>query len=144
MKSILWLVAVICIIAWLLGLLGIIPGLGTSSLIHVLLVIAVIVILYNIISGRKALWPGEAPNARSSSPETKKPLFPEGFFFVQVRGLEPPSLAALVPETSVSTNSTTPASRVSPFQDPVRFHLNRVANVLFFENVNKEIFLFPG
>ena len=55
MKSILWLVAVICIIAWLLGLLGIIPRLGTSSLIHVLLVIAVIVILYNIISGRKAL-----------------------------------------------------------------------------------------
>nr|WP_321222577.1 lmo0937 family membrane protein [uncultured Psychroserpens sp.] len=55
MKSILWLVAVICIIAWLLGLLGIIPGLGSSSLIHILLVIAVIVILYNIISGRKPL-----------------------------------------------------------------------------------------
>ncbi|NNE31257.1 MAG: lmo0937 family membrane protein [Winogradskyella sp.] len=55
MKSILWLVAVICIIAWLLGLLGIIPGLGTSSLIHVLLVIAVIIILYNIISGRKPM-----------------------------------------------------------------------------------------
>lgn len=55
MKSILWLVAVICIIGWLLGLLGVIPGLGTSSLIHVLLVIAIIVILYNIISGRKPL-----------------------------------------------------------------------------------------
>ncbi|MDG5491265.1 lmo0937 family membrane protein [Psychroserpens sp. SPM9] len=55
MKSILWLVAVICIIAWLLGLLNIIPGLGTSSLIHILLVIAIIVILYNIISGRKPL-----------------------------------------------------------------------------------------
>ncbi|MCF1192376.1 lmo0937 family membrane protein [Mangrovimonas sp. AS39] len=55
MKSLLWLVAVICIIAWLLGMLGIIPGLGTSSLIHVLIVIAVIVILYNIISGRKPL-----------------------------------------------------------------------------------------
>ncbi|WP_299228876.1 lmo0937 family membrane protein [uncultured Psychroserpens sp.] len=55
MKNILWLVAVICIIAWLLGLLGIIPGLGTSSLIHVLLVIAIIVILYNIITGRKPL-----------------------------------------------------------------------------------------
>lgn len=55
MKSILWLVAVICIIGWLLGLLGIIPGIGTSSLIHVLLVIAIIVILYNIISGRKPL-----------------------------------------------------------------------------------------
>lgn len=55
MKSILWLVAVICIIVWLLGMLGVIPGLGTGSLIHVLLVIAVIVILYNIISGRKPL-----------------------------------------------------------------------------------------
>ncbi len=55
MKSILWLVAVICIIGWLLGLLGIIPGLGTNSLIHILLVIAVIVILYNIITGRKPL-----------------------------------------------------------------------------------------
>ncbi len=55
MKGILWLVAVICIIAWLLGMLDIIPGIGTSSLIHILLVIAVIVILYNIISGRRPL-----------------------------------------------------------------------------------------
>ena len=50
MRSILWLVAVIAIVVWLLGLLGIIPGLGTGSLVHVLLVIAVIIILYNIIS----------------------------------------------------------------------------------------------
>ena len=55
MKSILWLVAVICIIVWLLGLLDIIPGMSSSGLIHILLVIAVIVILYNIISGRKPL-----------------------------------------------------------------------------------------
>ncbi len=55
MRSILWLVAVICIVVWLLGMLGVIPGLGTSSLIHILIVIAVVVILYNIISGRKAL-----------------------------------------------------------------------------------------
>ena len=55
MKSILWLVAVIFIIGWLLGLLGIIPGVATSSLIHVLLVIAIVIILYNIISGRKPL-----------------------------------------------------------------------------------------
>jgi hypothetical protein len=55
MKSILWLVAVICIIAWLLGLLGIVPGIGSSNLIHILLVIAIIVVLYNIISGRKPL-----------------------------------------------------------------------------------------
>ena len=55
MRSLLWLVAVICIVIWLLGLLDIIPGLATSNLIHILLVIAVIVILYNIISGRKVL-----------------------------------------------------------------------------------------
>lgn len=55
MKNILWLVAVICITVWLLGLLGIVEGLSSSSLIHILLVIAVIVILYNIISGRKPL-----------------------------------------------------------------------------------------
>jgi hypothetical protein len=55
MRSILWLVAVICIVIWLLGMLNVVPGMGTNSLIHVLLVIAVIVILYNIISGRKVL-----------------------------------------------------------------------------------------
>lgn len=55
MRSLLWFVAVICIIAWLLGFLGIIPGLETNSLIHILLVIAIIVILYNIISGRGPL-----------------------------------------------------------------------------------------
>jgi len=55
MRSLLWLVAVICIVVWLLGMLGVIPGMGTNSLIHVLIVIAVIVILYNIISGRKIL-----------------------------------------------------------------------------------------
>ncbi|RRQ47759.1 MULTISPECIES: lmo0937 family membrane protein [Maribacter] len=55
MKSLLWLVAVICIIIWLLGMLGVVPGLATGSLLHILLVIAVIVILYNIISGRKPL-----------------------------------------------------------------------------------------
>ncbi|MEG0761122.1 hypothetical protein SAMN05421796_108155 [Chryseobacterium piscicola] len=55
MRSLLWLVAVICIIVWVLGF--IVPGIGMSlgNLIHVLLVIAIIVILYNIISGRKPL-----------------------------------------------------------------------------------------
>ncbi|MGJ5643527.1 lmo0937 family membrane protein [Formosa sp. S-31] len=55
MRNLLWLVAAVCIVIWLLGLLGIVPGLATSSLIHILLVIAIIVILYNIISGRKPL-----------------------------------------------------------------------------------------
>ncbi len=55
MRSLLWLVAIICIIIWVLGMLGIVPGMATGSLVHVLLVIAVVVILYNIISGRKPL-----------------------------------------------------------------------------------------
>jgi len=55
MRSLLWLVAVICIIVWLLGMLNVIPGISTSYLLHVLLVIAVIVVLYNLISGRKPL-----------------------------------------------------------------------------------------
>lgn len=53
MRGLLWLVAVICIIVWLLGLLGVIPGMSESNLIYILLVIAVIIILYNIISGRR-------------------------------------------------------------------------------------------
>jgi hypothetical protein len=36
-------------------MLGNVPGLATGSLVHTLLVIAVIVILYNIISGKKVL-----------------------------------------------------------------------------------------
>ena len=55
MRSLLWLVAVICIIVWILGFFGIVSGIGTGSLIHVLLVIALISILYNIIKGRKPL-----------------------------------------------------------------------------------------
>ena len=55
MRSILWLVAVVCIIIWLLGLLGVANGMGLGSLIHILLVIAIIVILYKIISGRRPL-----------------------------------------------------------------------------------------
>jgi len=55
MRNLLWLVAVICIIVWVLGLLGVVTGLGTSKLLHVLLVIAVISILYNIISGRRPI-----------------------------------------------------------------------------------------
>jgi hypothetical protein len=55
MRGLLWLVAVICIIVWLLGMLGVLPGIGTNNLIHILIVIAVVVILYNIISGRKPI-----------------------------------------------------------------------------------------
>ncbi|OBQ52900.1 lmo0937 family membrane protein [Tamlana sp. s12] len=55
MRSLIWLVAVICIVVWMLGFFGIVAGLATGSLIHILLVLAVIAILYNIITGRKPL-----------------------------------------------------------------------------------------
>ncbi|MGC5745213.1 lmo0937 family membrane protein [Chryseobacterium sp. NFX27] len=55
MRNLLWLVAVICIVVWLLGMLNIVPGMSTGYLVHVLLVIAIIVILYNIISGKRPL-----------------------------------------------------------------------------------------
>ncbi|RDK88765.1 lmo0937 family membrane protein [Marinirhabdus gelatinilytica] len=52
MRGILWLIAVICIVVWILGFFGFVEGLGTSNLIHILLVLAVIAILYSIIRGR--------------------------------------------------------------------------------------------
>jgi len=55
MRSLLWLVAVICIITWVMGFFGLASGMATGKLIHVLLVIAVISILFNIISGRRPL-----------------------------------------------------------------------------------------
>lgn len=55
MRSLLWLVAVICVILWVSGFVFNVGGMSTQSLIHTLLVIALIVILINIISGRKPL-----------------------------------------------------------------------------------------
>ncbi len=48
----LWTIAVILIILWLLGLVS---SYTMGGLIHVLLVIAIIVILLNVIQGRRAL-----------------------------------------------------------------------------------------
>jgi hypothetical protein len=48
----LYTIAVVLIILWLLGL---VTGYTMGSFIHVLLVIAVIMILVNLISGRKAV-----------------------------------------------------------------------------------------
>lgn len=47
----LWTIAVILIILWLLGLVS---SYTMGGLIHVLLVIAIIVVLFNIIQGRRA------------------------------------------------------------------------------------------
>jgi uncharacterized protein (DUF58 family) len=48
----LWTIAVILIILWVLGLVS---SYTMGGLIHVLLVIAVVVVLLNIIQGRRAL-----------------------------------------------------------------------------------------
>lgn len=52
MTSILWTIAVICVIIWAISFLG---GFFTGGIIHTLLVIAVIAIIYNLLTGRKAL-----------------------------------------------------------------------------------------
>jgi hypothetical protein len=48
----LWTIVVVLIVLWLLGL---VTSYTMGGLIHVLLVIAVIMILVNVISGRRAL-----------------------------------------------------------------------------------------
>ena len=48
----LWTIAVILIILWLLGLVS---SYTMGGLIHILLVIAIVVVLVNIIQGRRAL-----------------------------------------------------------------------------------------
>lgn len=53
--NILWTVAVILIVLWLLGFVLNIAGLAASGIIHLLLVIAVIIIVYNLITGRRAV-----------------------------------------------------------------------------------------
>jgi hypothetical protein len=47
----LWTIAVVLIILWLLGFLGHVGG----SLIHLLLVIALIVIVFNFLQGRRRI-----------------------------------------------------------------------------------------
>ncbi len=47
----LWTVVVILFVLWLLGLLGHIGG----GLIHILLVIALVVFIYNMVTGRRSV-----------------------------------------------------------------------------------------
>ncbi len=51
MGSLLYIIAVILVIGWLIGFVGY----GAGGLIHILLVIAIIAILFRIISGRSAI-----------------------------------------------------------------------------------------
>lgn len=51
MVGLLWTIAVIVFALWLLGFIFHIAG----SFIHVLLVIAIIVVIYNLLTGRRAV-----------------------------------------------------------------------------------------
>jgi len=55
LANILWTVVVILVVLWLLGFVLNVAGLAASGLIHVLLVIAVIVIVYNLLTGRRGV-----------------------------------------------------------------------------------------
>jgi len=47
----LWTILVILLVLWLLGLVSHVGG----NLIHILLVVAVIVLVYNLVTGRRAV-----------------------------------------------------------------------------------------
>lgn len=51
MAQILWIVFVVIVALWLIGLVAHIAG----NFIHLLLVIAVIVLIYNLITGRRSV-----------------------------------------------------------------------------------------
>ena len=51
MGNLLYVIAVVLIIAWAIGFVGYSAG----GLIHVLLVIAIIAVLFRVISGRRAI-----------------------------------------------------------------------------------------
>lgn len=51
MGNLLYIIAVILVISWLIGFVGY----GVGGLIHILLVIAIIVVLLRVIQGRKPL-----------------------------------------------------------------------------------------
>lgn len=51
MGNLLYIVAVVLVIAWLIGFVGY----STGGIIHILLVIAIIAVLFRVISGRRVL-----------------------------------------------------------------------------------------
>jgi Family of unknown function (DUF5670) len=51
MGNLLYIVAVILVIGWLIGFVGY----GTGGLIHLLLVIAIVVVLLRVIQGKKPI-----------------------------------------------------------------------------------------
>jgi hypothetical protein len=54
LANILWAIVVILVVLWLLGfVLNLAPGLG--GIIHILIVVAVIIVIYNLLVGRRTV-----------------------------------------------------------------------------------------
>lgn len=51
MKDLLWLIIVMLVILWLVGYIGFSAAIG--NFVHIFLVIAVLLLIYRIITGRK-------------------------------------------------------------------------------------------
>ncbi len=51
MKNILWVILVIVLAVWLIGLLADVAG----NVIHVLLLVGLVILVYNVITGRRAI-----------------------------------------------------------------------------------------
>ena len=51
MGNLLYIIAVILVISWMIGFIGY----GTGGIIHILLVIAIIVVLLRVIQGKKPI-----------------------------------------------------------------------------------------
>ena len=51
MVGILWAVLVVVLVVWLVGLLADVAG----NLIHLLLIVALAILIYNLLTGRRAL-----------------------------------------------------------------------------------------
>lgn len=54
MRIILWFMAIACIIIWTLGLAGYGIAVALGNLMHLLIVLAIILIVINVLTGRRA------------------------------------------------------------------------------------------
>ena len=54
LANLLWTVLVIVVVLWLLGFVLDIAGLAASGLIHLLLIVAVVIVIYNLLTSRRA------------------------------------------------------------------------------------------
>jgi uncharacterized protein DUF5670 len=52
LASLLWTVLVVLVVLWLIGLIANVTG---GGLIHVLLVVALIILVYNLVTGRSTV-----------------------------------------------------------------------------------------